>query len=329
MNVQYLSVLTTVNAGQKTDYTVVKSQDDNFKSFIMDDANFKNADRDNDEFLTYSELSDIKLSPIFNAPKNEFEFRRGFGLLSQNSIKHILDEDGLSLKLLEESLKEFDKNRDNKITSNEINPILTDIVDTQQKDYRALRMQNIHKNISNNAQHSNDSKQIQALNKQIESLKKMLQSFKTQQVTTPTTSKNDVKDISTTGINKKLATDALENKYGKKDTNKLISTISRTPYATKHITSVMYQSGTKASEKEVSALAGLMESSALNKIAVTEVRDMNAIAQLSPASTPVNIDAKNIDLSIANIEAKILDLEGMKGEILEKQSEKTAENIYH
>jgi len=66
-----------------------------------------------------------------------------------------------------------------------------------------------------------------------------------------------------------------------------------------------------------------MQNSTLNKIAVTETRDTNAIAQLSPASTPVNIDTKNIDLSISNIEEIILDLEGMKGEILEKQAEKT------
>ena len=56
------------------------------------------------------------------------------------------------------------------------------------------------------------------------------------------------------------------------------------PYSTAHTTSVIYQSGTKASEKEILELACLMENSAL----------------------------KNIDSSIANIEAKILDLEGIK-----------------
>jgi len=63
-----------------------------------------------------------------------------------------------------------------------------------------MKMEKLHKNISINTQTSNDNKQIEALNKQIESLKKMLQSFKTQQVTTPTVSKNNTKDISITGI---------------------------------------------------------------------------------------------------------------------------------
>jgi len=328
----YLSLLTTVNAGRKTDYTVVKSQNDNFKSFIIDEVNFKNADSNHNEFLTYSELSNVKLSPVYNVQKNLFELQKGFDLLSNNSIKKILDTSGLSLELLEENFTELDKNRDGQITSNEINPELTKIVDTQKRDYRAFKMENLNKKISAKTQNINDAKQIEALNKQIESLKKMLQAFKSQKATTPTEtpiSKNNATDMSTTAINKKLAIDGLKNKYGEKDTNKLISTISRTPDASQHIASVMYQSGTKASEKEVTELAALMKSSVLDKIAVEETSDMNAIEQLSPANTPVVIDSKNIDLTISNIETKIQDLEGMKGKILDKEAEKTAEYTYH
>ena len=328
----YLSLLTTVNTEKKTDYTVVRSQNDNFKSFIMDDVNFKNADRNHDEFLSYNELADIKLSPTYDVQKKLFKLQKGFDLLSNNSIEKILDTSGLSLKLLEENLKKLDKNKDNKITTNEINPELTRIVDAQKRDYRAFKMKNLNKKISAKTQNVNNAKQIEALNKQIESLKKMLQAFKSQKVTTPTEttiSKNNTTDMSTTGINKKLAIDGLKNKYGEKDTNKLISTISRTPDASRHIASVMYQSGTKASEKEVKVLAALMQNSILDKIAVKETSDMNAIEQLSPANTPVVIDTKNIDLTISNIETKIQDLEGMKSEILEKEAEETAGNIYN
>ena len=329
MDVRYLSVLTTVNAGSQSNYTVAKNQNDNFKSFIMDEVNFKNADSNSDDFLSYSELANIKLSPSYNAQNNRFGLQKGFDLLTNNTIKKIFDNSGLSLKLLEENLKELDKNRDNKITSNEINPELTKIVDAQKRDYRAFKMQKLTKKITTGQEQSIQNKEIAALNKQIASLKKMLHSLKTQEVSQPTTvGKNDTKDISATGIAKKLAVDGLNNKYGKKDTSKLINTISRTPHATKHIASVMYRSGTKASEKEVTALAGLMESSAMDKIAVKEMSDMNAIEQFSPANTPLVLDSKNIDVSISSIETKIQALEGMKDEILTKATEKSAENIY-
>ena len=329
MDVRYLSVLTTVNAGSKSDYTIAKNQNDNFKSFIMDEVDFKNADSNSDDFLNYNELADIKLSPTYNAQNNRFVLQKGFDLLTNNTIKKTLDNSGLSLKLLEENFKELDKNRDNKITTNEINPELTKMVDAQKKDYRAFKMQELTKKSTKNAQKSSQNKEIEALAKQIASLKKMLHSLKTQQVSQPTTvGKNDTKDISARGIAKKLAIDGLNNKYGKKDISKLISTISRTPHATKHIASVMYRSGTKASEKEVTALAGLMESSAMDKIAVKEMSDMNAIEQLSPANTPLVIDNDNIDLTIANIENKIQALEGMQDEILTKEAEQGAEDIY-
>jgi len=328
MDVRYLSVLTTVNTGSKTDYTVVKHQDDNFKSFIMDKVNFKNADSNSDDFLSYGELSAIKLSPTYNVQHNLFKLKKGFDLLTNNTINKIFDNSGLSLKLLEENLKELDKNRDNKITTNEINPEITKMIDAQKRDYRAFKIQNLTKKTTARQEQSIQNKEITALNKQIASLKKMLHSLKTQKTTEPSVGKNDVKDISARSIDKKLAIDGLNNKYGEKDTSKLISTISRTPHATKHIASVIYRSGTKASEKEVKALAGLMENSVMDKIAVKEMSDMNAIEQLSPANTPVVIDSKNIDLSIANIENKIQDLEGMKDEILTKAAEKSAANIY-
>ncbi len=328
MDIRYLSVLTTVNNGKKSDYTIVKNQNDNFKSFIMDKTNFKNADSNNDNFLSYNELSKIKLSPTYNVQNNHFKLKKGFDLLTNNTIKKIVDNAGLSLKLLEENFKELDKNRDNKITSNEINPELTKMIDAQKRDYRAFKMQRLTKEITTGKEQSNQNKEIEALNKQIASLKKMLHSFKTQQVTQSTTvTKNDVKGMSVTAIDKKLAIDELKNKYGEEDTSKLISTISRTPHATKHIASVMYRSGTKASEKEVTALTGLMASSVMNKIAVKEMRDMNAIEQFSPANTPVVVDTKNINSSMSNIEEKIQDLEGMKSKILEKAVEKGAENI--
>jgi len=328
MGVGYLSVLTTVNASSKSDYTVVKSKNDNFKSFIMDEVNFNNADRNSDNFLTYSELDSIKLSPAYNVQNNRFQLQKGFDLLTNKTIKKILDTSGLSLKLLEENLKELDKNRDNKITTNEINPEITKMLDAQKRDYRAFKMQKLTKKITAGQEQSIQNKEIEALDKQIASLKKMLHSMKTQKTTEPSVGKNDVKDISARSIDKKLAIDGLNNKYGEKDTSKLISTISRTPHATRHIASVMYRSGTKASEQEVTALAGLMQSGVLDKIAVKEMSDMNAIEQLSPANTPVVIDSKNIDLSIANIENKIQDLEGMKDEILTKAAEKGAANIY-
>jgi len=328
MNVSYLSVLTTVNAGSKSDYTVVKSKDDNFKSFIMDEVNFKNADSNSDNFLSYSELSKIKLSPTYDVQNSLFKLKKGFDLLTNNTIKKILDNSGLSLKLLEENFKELDKNRDNKITSNEINPKLTKMVDAQKSDYRTFKMQKLTKKIDTNQEQASQNKEIEALDKQIANLKKMLHSLKSKTTTPSTINKNDAKNIASTGIDKKLAIDGLKAKYGEKDTSKLISTILKTPNATKHISSVMYQSGTKATEKEVAAVAGLMQSTALNKVAVKEMSDMNAIEQFSPANTPVVIDAKSIDLTISNIEDKIQDLEGMKDEILTKAAEKSAENIY-
>jgi ribosomal protein L29 len=329
MDISYLSVLTTVNANAKTDYTVVKSQNDNFKSFIMDEANFKNADSNSDNFLSYSELSDIKLSPTYDVQNNLFKLKQGFDLLTNNTIKKILDNSGLSLKLLEENFKELDKNKDNKITSNEINPELTKMVDTQKRDYRAFKMQKLTQKINTNKEQASQNKEIEALDKQIASLKKMLHSLKSQNAETPATpNKNDAKNIATTGIGKKLAIDGLKAKYGEKDTNKLISTILKTPNATKHISSVMYQSGTKATEKEVAAVAGLIQDTALNKVAVKEMSDMNAIEQLSPANTPVVIVEDNLDLTISNIEDKIQDLEGMKDKILTKATEKSAANIY-
>jgi len=329
MNVSYLSVLTTVNAGSKSDYTVVKGKDDNFKSFIMDEVNFKNADSNSDDFLSYSELSKIKLSPTYDVQNNLFKLKKGFDLLTNNTIKKILDNSGLSLKLLEENFKELDKNRDNKITTNEINPKLTKMVNAKKSDYRVFKMQKLTKKIDTNQEQANQNKEIGALDKQIASLKKMLYSLKSQNAATPATiNKNDTKNIATTGIGKKLAIDGLKAKYGEKDTSKLISTILKTPNASKHISSVMYQSGTKATEKEVAAVAGLIQDTALNKVAVKEMSDMNAIEQFSPASTPVVIDAKSIDLTISNIEDKIQDLEEMKDEILTKSAEKSAENIY-
>jgi len=329
MDVHYLSVLTTVNAGSQSDYTVAKSKDDDFKSFIMDEVNFQNADSNSDNFLSYRELSKIKLSPTYNVQNNRFKLKKGFDLLKNSTIKKILDNSGLSLKLLEENFKELDKNRDNKITTNEINPELTKIVDTQKKDYRAFKMQELTKKINTNKEQTSQNKEIEALNKQIASLKKMLHSLKSQKSATPTApNKNDANNIATTGIGKKLAIDGLKAKYGEKDTSKLINTILKIPNAPKHISSVMYQSGTKASEKEVALLAGLIQGTALNKIAVKEMNDMNAIEQISPANTPVVIVEDNIDLSISNIESKIQDLEGMKDEILIKEAEKSAENIY-
>ena len=73
--------------------------------------------------------------------KNLFELQKGFNLLANNSIKKILDTSGLSLKQLEKNLKKLDKNKDNKITRDEINPNLTKVVDTQKRDYRAFKMQ--------------------------------------------------------------------------------------------------------------------------------------------------------------------------------------------
>ena len=322
MNLNYLSTLTNVHNNTQNNYTVIENKNDNYKSVIMDEVNFSGADLNDDDFLTYDELYNIKLTPDFNLKNNQFELKRGFDLLSHDSIRKIYDESGLSLELLMSSLEKLDKDKNNKITSDEINPNLTKTIDAQKRAYRTSIIENLNQNINSDKENASENKAIRSLEKQIENLKKMLQTFKTEQSTVANNPEiNNTKDIASTSIDKKIAVDGLKDKYGSDDTNKLISTISRVPNAAENVSRTIYQSGTKASEKEVKTLATLMQSTALNKISVEQISDMNAIEQLSPASIPVVIDEQNANFSVSSIEQKIQDLEQMKGKILQKKAE--------
>ena len=329
MDIRYLSALTTVHRYKNETYTIAKNRDDDYKEFIVNKTDFKKADLNDDDFLTYEELSNIKLSVDYNAQKDRFEFKKGFNLLSTNTIEKVLDENGLSLKLLEENLKQLDKNRDNKITSNEIDPNLTKIVDNKKRELRASKLEKLNQETSKEKRLSNENKQIEALDRQINNLKKMLRDLKIKQATVGNVfHKNDTKDISTTAMDKKTAIQTLKSKYGDNDIDKLVGTISIVSNPSKNISRIIYQSGTQASEKEIAKLINVMQNTALNQIDAKQIEDMNAIEQFSPANTPISFDENSIDFTISSIEQKIEALESLRDKIIREQNERLLKELY-
>jgi hypothetical protein len=329
MDIRYLSVLTTVHSYKLSDYVIAKNQNDDFENFINNEINFKNADVNHDNFLTYSELSNVKLSATYNAQKDRFELRKGFNLLSTNTIEKVFDESGLSLKLLEENLKELDKNRDNKITSSEIAPDLTKIASAQKREYRELKLKKLNQEIDEKKKISNDKKKIESLDKQIENLRKMLRTLKIKQATIGNASyKSDTKDITSTAMDKKTTIEMLKSKYGDNDIDKLVNTISTVTNPEKNISRVIYQSGTQANEKEIAQLVNVIQNTTLNQIDVKQVEDMNAIEQFSPANTPISFDKNNIDLTISSIEQKIQALESLRDKIIREENKKLQKELY-
>jgi hypothetical protein len=85
-----------------------------------------------------------------------------------------------------------------------------------------------------------------------------------------------------------------------------------------NIDSIIIQTDTKMSKEDIVKMSQGMEAVTMSEASVKEAQDLSAIEQFSPASTPINIDKKNIDFTIGGIQQKIADVEGMKDKIVQK-----------
>ncbi len=325
MNFNYLTVLPRVDQNYTKNYTLIDSSQKGIKAVVEDKINFKNADKNHDDFLTYKELADIKLSVNFNVKKDKFELIRGIGLLDDKSIKNIFSQKGISFYTLEEELKKLDKNKDGKIDSNEVEQDFSQSAVKQERAYRAYKLNDIRETEGEEAQSQSDKKHIAALEKQIQSLKKMLSELETQKTSTPISSNSatqeDISSHATKSINNQLNIKELEAKYGSENIEKIVNIIERVNINSTNINNVadtIIAQIPEMSKEDIVNLVQGMEAVAIGEISVKEAQELSAIELFSPAATPINIDKKNIDFTIGGIKQKIADLEGMKDKIMQK-----------
>lgn len=329
MNINYLTVLPKVDQNYTKNYTLMDISQENIKSVIEDKINFSSSDKNHDDFLTYEELSNIKLSVNFNPKKDKFELRRGIDLLSNESIENIFYQKGISFYTLEEELKKLDKNNNGTIDSNEVEQDFSQLAIKQERAYRAYKLNNIKEKEGEEAQNESAKKQIAALEKQIQSLKRMLSELETQKVSKPLNSnvlsqKNAVKHT-TEGINNQLNIKELEATYGIQNVEEVVNVLERVSRNSGNIDNiadtVIAQTNTDISREAIVNLAQGAQAVAMSEIAVKEAQDLSAVEQFSPAATPINIDKKNIDFTISGIKQKIADMEGMKDKIMQKTAD--------
>ena len=322
MNINYLSVLPKVDQDYVKSYVLVDGSKESIGTVIEDKINFSTADKDGDAFLTYEELSNVKLSVDFNAKKDMFQLVRGLNLLDNKTIQNIYFQQGLSLDVLEEELKKLDKNNDKKINSDEVERDLSQLVRTEKMAYRAYKLNDIKEKDGEQSQNESDNKQIAALEKQIQSLKNMLSNLQTQKASQPpsssTASSKEASEHVSESINNKLNMKELETKYGTEDVDKVVNAVERTIDVTHNIDSIIIQTDTNMSKEDIVNLSQGMEAVAMSEASIQGAQDLSAIEQFSPASTPINIDKKNIDFTIGGIQQKIADVEGMKDKIIQK-----------
>ncbi len=322
MNINYLSVLPKVDQDYVKSYVLVDGSKESIGTVIEDKINFSTADKDGDAFLTYEELSNVKLSVDFNAKKDMFQLVRGLNLLDNKTIQNIYFQQGLSLDVLEEELKKLDKNNDKKINSDEVERDLSQLVRTEKMAYRAYKLNDIKEKDGEQSQNESDNKQIAALEKQIQSLKNMLSNLQTQKASQPpsssTASSKEASEHVSESINNKLNMKELETKYGTEDVDKVVNAVERTIDVTHNIDSIIIQTDTNMSKEDIVNLSQGMEAVAMSEASIKGAQDLSAIEQFSPASTPINIDKKNIDFTIGGIQQKIADVEGMKDKIIQK-----------
>ena len=322
MNINYLSVLPKVDQNYTKSYVLIDSSQESMRTVIEDKINFNNADKNCDAFLSYEELSDIKLSVNFDVKKDMFKLTRGLNLLDNRTIQNIYFQQGLSLDLLEEELKKLDKNSDGKIDSNEVEQDLSELARTEKMAYRAYKLNDIKEKDGEQSQNESDNKQIAALEKQIQSLKNMLSNLQTQKASQPpsssTASSEEASEHVSESIDNKLNMKELETKYGTEDVNKVVEAVERTTYVMPNIDSIIIQTDSKMSKEDIANLSQGMETVAMSEVSIKGAQDLSAIEQFSPASTPINIDKKNIDFTIGGIQQKIADVEGMKDKIIQK-----------
>lgn len=325
MNINYLAVLPKVNQEHVKEYTLIDISKESIKSVIEDKINFSNADENYDNFLTYEELANIKLSVNFNTKKDEFELVRGVNLLDYESIETVFSQKGISFYTLEEELKKLDRNKDGKIDSNEVEQDLSQLAIKQERAERAYRLNDIKERGGEQSQNESDKKQIAALEKQIQSLKRVLSQLEMQKASKPqssNTSSQDISEHASQSIENSANIKELEAKYGNEEVDNVVNALERTTVnpgnADVVVQSVIAQTNTDISKEEIVSISQGMEAVAMSEISVKEAQDLSAIEQFSPASTPVSIDSKNIEFTTSSISQKINDLEGMKDKIVQK-----------
>lgn len=329
MNINYLSVLPKVDQNYAKNYTLIDISQESIKSVIEDKINFNNADKNYDDFLTYEELVNIKLSVNFNPKKDKFELIRGIDLLNNESIENIFSQKGISFYTLEEELKKLDKNNDGAIGSNEVEQDLSQLAIKQERAYRAYKLNDIKEIEGEEIQSQSDKKQIAALEKQIQSLKRMLSELETQKASEPvnidTVIQEDMSKHTTESISNQLNIKELEAKYGAENVHKVVNAVERANINPGNIDSVadtiISQTNTDISNEDIVNLAQGMEAVSMSEISIKENQELSAVEQFSPAATPINIDKRNVDFTISGIKQKIADLEGMKDKIIQKTAD--------
>lgn len=325
MNINYLAVLPKVNQEHAKEYTLIDISKESIKSVIEDKINFSNADENYDDFLTYEELANIKLSVNFNPKKDNFELTRGVSLLDNKSIENIFSQNDISFYTLEEELKKLDRNKDGKIDSSEVEQDLSQLAIKQERADRAYKLNDIKERGGEQSQNESDKKQIASLEKQIQSLKRVLSQLEMQKASKPqsgNTSNQDMSEHASQSIENSANIKELEAKYGSQEVDNVVNALERTTVNLGNVDvvaqNIIMQTNTDISKEEIVTIAQGMEDIAMSEISVKEAQDLSAIEQFSPASTPVSIDSKNIEFTMSNISQKINDLEGMKDKIVQK-----------
>ncbi len=249
--------------------------------------------------------------------------------MSENGINTILKDSGISLDSLQNELKNLDKNNNNKIESDEITSLNTvELIKKNKRDFRKYKLQEVKKISNEEIETTAKNKRIASLDKQIKSLKNMLKNLTSQKSQEPIkVSTKEAQNHLSASVDNIAKIDELKSKYGDKDVSNLINTIKHTPKITDNVDSIILKTDTKVSKEEILDLSADMDIAVDTKIAVSEMSDMAAVEQLSPANTPLDLDAKNIDFSLNQIKTKINDLEGMKSKIINEDIEKETKKL--
>ena len=212
MNINYLSALYRVEPYQEKNYTILEDKGDGFSSVIKDTIHFNSADRNGDDFLTYSELADIDLALAFNAKDDKYELTKGINFISKDAVDGIFKNSGISLEDLQNELKNLDKNNDKKITSDEIVSLDTKKLEKDNTiAYNQYKLQKVEEVSSEKVQSTEEDKRIAELDKQINNLKSMLNSLSSQKNQEPIKiDTQDATDFNLKSVQNILKTDDLK-----------------------------------------------------------------------------------------------------------------------
>ncbi len=329
MNINYLSALYRVEPYQEKNYTILEDKGDGFSSVIKDTIHFNSADRNGDDFLTYSELADIDLALAFNAKDDKYELTKGINFISKDAVDGIFKNSGISLEDLQNELKNLDKNNDKKITSDEIVSLDTKKLEKDNTiAYNQYKLQKVEEVSSEKVQSTEEDKRIAELDKQINNLKSMLNSLSSQKNQEPIKiDTQDATDFNLKSVQNILKTDDLKTKYGSKDVDNVVQTIKHIPKVEGNVDSIILKTGTKMSEDEILELSDNIDLVMDSELAISNMEDMAGIEQFSPANTPLFLDKENIDFSIDQIKLKINDLEDMKSKILTQKMDRATKKL--